>query len=322
MLTPEQRSRLLFQMLRIRMVEETIAERYSEWEMRCPVHLSIGQEAVAVGVAAALEKDDYIVSSHRAHAHYLAKGGALDAMMAEIYGRKTGCSSGKGGSMHLVDLGAGMLGSTPIVGGSMPVGVGAAFGSWLKNDKRVTALFFGEGATEEGVFWESLNFAALKKLPAIFVCENNLYSVYSPMEVRQPAERNRVALARDHGIHAASADGNNVQAVYALAEEAVRRARNGEGPSFLEFATYRWREHCGPNYDNQIGYRTDAEFQKWREKCPIQAYTRALISERVVGEQDIKDATTSFREEIDAAFAAAKAAPFPDDDELTRGVYA
>ena len=142
------------------------------------------------------------------------------------------------------------------------------------------------------------------------------------MEVRQPAERNRVALARDHGIHAASADGNNVQAVYALAEEAVRRARNGEGPSFLEFATYRWREHCGPNYDNQIGYRTDAEFQKWREKCPIQAYTRALISERVVGEQDIKDATTSFREEIDAAFAAAKAAPFPDDDELTRGVYA
>ena len=317
----ELQRRLLLQMLRIRMVEETIAERYNEWEMRCPVHLSIGQEAVAVGVAAALQKDDYIVSSHRAHAHYLAKGGNLSALIAEIYGKRSGCSAGKGGSMHLVDLGVGMLGSTPIVGGSIPIGVGAAFGAWLQNEDRIAAIFFGEGATEEGVFLESLNFAALKKLPVLFICENNLYSVYSPMQVRQPAERNRAALARDHGIHAECADGN-VQEVYGLCEKAVRRARNGEGPSFLEFATYRWREHCGPNYDNDIGYRTEAEFQKWRERCPIQTYQQALIAEGIVSEADIRSAAAAFRIEIDQAFADAQAAPFPDDGEHTSGIYA
>lgn len=303
------------------MVEETIAERYAEWEMRCPVHLSIGQEAVAVGVAAALQRDDYIVSSHRAHAHYLAKGGDLGAMIAEIYGRKTGCSSGKGGSMHLVDLSVGMLGSTPIVGGSIPVGVGTAFGAWLQNENRVTAVFFGEGATEEGVFLESVNFAALKKLPVVFVCENNLYSVYSPMQVRQPADRNRVALARDHGIHAERADGN-VQTVYQLSEKAVRRARSGEGPAYLEFDTYRWREHCGPNYDNQIGYRTEAEFQEWRKRCPIHTLKQMLLAEGIVSELEIKSAAASFRREIDKAFADAQSGAFPGDDDLTTGVYA
>lgn len=318
----ELQRKLFFQMLRIRMVEETIVTRYAEQEMRCPVHLSIGQEAVAAGVAAALQLADYVMSTHRAHAHYLAKGGSLKAMIAEIYGKRDGCSSGKGGSMHLIDLDVHMMGSTPIVGSSLPVAVGTAFGSWLKNEDRVTAVFFGEGATEEGSFSESINFAALKRLPVVFVCENNLYSVYSPMEVRQPEVRSRIAIAQAHGVVTGEGDGNNVIDVHRLAQEAVSRARRGEGPTFLEFATYRWREHCGPNFDNDIGYRTEAEFEQWRERCPIASLQKMLLSAGVLSEQDLLSAQTTFRHEIDAAFEAARASRFPDGDELMRGVYA
>jgi len=174
------------EMLRLRLVEEAIVNAYSDQEMRCPIHLCIGQEAIAVGVCAALEQSDYVMSNHRSHGHYLAKGGDLKAMMAELYGKKTGCTSGKGGSMHLVDLENGFLGAVPIVSGIIPVACGTAFASQMKNEKRVTTVFFGDAAVEEGVFCESINFALLKKLPVVFVCENNLYSVYSPMSVRQP----------------------------------------------------------------------------------------------------------------------------------------
>jgi pyruvate dehydrogenase E1 component alpha subunit len=224
--------------------------------------------------------------------------------------------------MHLVDLDAGMMGTTPIVGSSLPVAVGTAFGAWLQNENRVTAVYFGEGATEEGVFFESLNFAALKQLPVVFVCENNLYSVYSPMEVRQPETRNRVEMARANGLEAYTADGNNVIAVHRLASQAVSRARSGQGPTFLEFQTYRWREHCGPNFDNDIGYRTEAEFQEWRKQCPIESFQRTLMSEGIVSEKDIQSAHQSFRKEIDAAFKIAQSAEFPDEGELTSGVYA
>lgn len=318
----EIRRQLLWGMLRIRMVEESIAERYSEREMRCPVHLSIGQEAVAVGVCAALLPDDYLMSTHRAHAHYLAKGGSLTAMIAEIYGKLGGCSSGKGGSMHLIDLSVNMLGSTPIVGSSMPVAVGTAFGSWMKGETRVTVVFFGEATTEEGVFAECLNFASLKRLPIVFVCENNLYSVYSPMSVRQSPARDRVALAKAHGMFGATADGNDVVAVYDLAQDAVRRTRAGEGPSFIELATYRWREHCGPNYDNEIGYRTPEEFETWRARCPLERYQAALERERAVTPDDIATVTATIRQEIDAAYAAAKASPAPPLEELLTHVYA
>lgn len=321
-LTPSVRQRLLFEMLRIRLVEEAIAARYGEQEMRCPVHLSIGQEAVAVGVAAALEAEDRVMSTHRAHAHYLAKGGDLRAMLAELYGKRTGCSAGKGGSMHLVDLRVHMLGSTPIVGSSLPVAVGTAFGAWLADEPRVTVAFFGEGATEEGTFPESLDFAALKALPVVFVCENNLYSVYSPLGVRQAPDRDRLALARAHGVPAAAADGNDVEAVYARAAEAVRRARSGKGPTYLEFATYRWREHCGPHYDNQLGYRTEAEFRAWQARCPIATYQAHLLRSRVLRRADIVRAGAAMRREIEDAFAFAQASPFPTDRDLLTDVYA
>lgn len=318
----ELRAKLFYQMLRIRMVEETIAERYVEQEIRCPVHLSIGQEAVAVGAGAALERQDIVMSTHRAHAHYLAKGGDLKAMVAELYGKATGCSSGKGGSMHLVDLSVNMLGSTPIVGSSLPVAVGTAFGVWLRGEGRVTVVFFGEGCTEEGVFFESLNFAALKKLPVVFVCENNLYSVYSPMSVRQSLARDRVMLAKAHGMEGVRGDGNDVEAVFHLASEAVERARRGQGPTFVELDTYRWREHCGPNYDNHLGYRTEDEFLEWRKRCPVENYRAYLVREGRLTEDDLEKATAAIRQEVNAAFDFAKASPWPAEKTLMGDLYA
>lgn len=285
---------LLKQLLRIRMVEEAIAERYSEQTMRCPVHLSIGQEAIAVGVCSRLTPEDYVISNHRAHAHYLAKGGDLQKMIAELFGKKTGCSKGRGGSMHLIDLAVGFLGSTPIVGGSIPIGVGAAFGSRLKGEERLVVIFIGEGATEEGVFVESLNFAALKQLSVLFVCENNLYSVYSPLSVRQPPQRSIIDLVRAHGIFAQKGDGNDLNEVISLTEEAIKNIKNGAGPAFLEFATYRFREHCGPNHDP---YQPPEEVAYWKERDPL------------VGVTSDKE---EIAQEILEAFEAAARSPFPE----------
>lgn len=315
------RQRLLHNLLRIRLVEEAIAERYPEQEMRCPVHLSTGQEAIAVGVCAALDDQDFVMSTHRAHAHYLARGGDLKKMMAEIYGKETGCSSGRGGSMHLVDLEVNFVGSTPILGNSLPIAVGVAFGSWLKEEQSVTVVFFGEGATEEGVFQESINFASLKELPIVFICENNLYSVYSPLSVRQPSKRNRVLIAQAHGMEGFRGDGNDVETVYHLSKQAIGRARKGQGPTFLEFDTYRWREHCGPNYDNDLGYRTEAEFIEWRERCPVANYQASLIREGAISERELEEMIKHFHREIDEALIHAKTSPFPKEDQLMANVY-
>jgi len=309
---------LFTEMVRIRMIEEAIAERYPQQEMRCPVHLSIGQEAVAVGVCRAARSSDYLISNHRAHAHYLAKGGSLPAMLAEIYGKSTGCSLGRGGSMHLVDLSARMLGSTPIVGGSIPVAVGIAFASLLKQEDAITLLFFGEGATEEGVFAESLNFAALKNLPILFICENNFYSVYSPVHVRQSEKRDRVGIARAHGLWTRSGYGNDVEEVFGIAQEALLSIKSGAGPAFIEFETYRHREHCGPNYDNHIGYRTEEEFLAWEAKCPI-----ALQKNRLqVSEEMLETIRFCVEQEIEAAFNFAQTSPFPTFDPESENPYA
>jgi pyruvate dehydrogenase E1 component alpha subunit len=301
------------EMLRIRLIEEAIAGRYHEQKMRCPVHLSIGQEAVAVGVCKATLPTDYLISGHRAHAHYLAKGGSLKAMIAEIYGKSTGCCRGRGGSMHLVDLSVGIYGSTPIVGGSIPVGVGLAFATMLRQEKNITLIFFGEGSTEEGVFSESLNFAALKNLPVLFVCENNFYSVYSPLHVRQSDRRDRAAIARAHGITAKTGNGNDVEEVRRLAEEAVTSIREGNGPVFLEFDTYRHREHCGPNFDNDIGYRTEEEFLFWERKCPLKLQAQKISSD-FSSTNDLESLSLPILSEIEEAFAFAEESPFPEFD--------
>jgi pyruvate dehydrogenase E1 component alpha subunit len=310
------------EMLRIRMVEEKIGELYPEQKMRCPVHLCIGQEAVAVGVCANLSCEDYVMSGHRAHGHYLAKGGDLSAMMAELYGKASGCSRGIGGSMHLVDLAAGFLGSAPIVAATIPIAVGAAFGTVMRGESWVTVVFFGEAATEEGVFHESLNFAALKQLPVVFVCENNLYSVYSPLSVRQPANRDIMRLTAGHAVESHRGDGNDVGEVCRLARRAVQKARDGEGPSFLEFQTYRWREHCGPNYDNDLGYRTEIEFLEWKARCPIARLKEQLFSNGLLTQEEHCRMVSSLNAEIDKAVRFAEESPVPDEELLAACVFA
>lgn len=317
----EQAIRYYREMLRIRRVEEKIVSLYPEQEIRCPVHLCIGQEAVPVGVCAALDTEDYVMSNHRSHGHYLAKGGNLRAMMAELYGKATGCTQGKGGSMHLMDLSVGFLGAAPIVASTIPLAVGAAMGSLMKGENRVAVAFFGEAATEEGVFHESANFARLKKLPVVFVCENNFYSVYSPMAVRQPSQREVFEIAKGHGIVSFQGDGNNVEEVYSLASEAIQRARKGEGPTFLEFKTYRWLEHCGPLDDTHLGYRTEQEVNAWKKRCPIRQLEQKLKKHGVLTEDRIRTMKAEIDFEIDEAVTFAKQSPFPGKELLLEHIY-
>lgn len=310
------------EMLRIRLVEEHIVTLYGEQEMRCPVHLCIGQEAVPAGVCANLRPTDPCLSGHRSHGHFLAKGGDLKAMIAEIYGKADGCANGKGGSMHLIDLDAGFIGATPIVGSTIPIAMGAAFEAWRKDSDQVAVAFFGDAATETGVFHETLNYASTLRLPLVLVCENNLYSVYSPLDVRQPDNRTIAEIGRAHGMAAAAGDGNDVLEVHALAGEAVARARSGGGPTLLEFQTYRWREHCGPMYDNDIGYRTPEEFESWRVLCPVERMKRRLVDAFGVAPDELDGMADTIQTEIEAAFAHAKQSPFPDPGDMALGVYA
>lgn len=314
--------KLYKEMLRIRIVENSIADHYGEQEMRCPVHLSIGQEAAEAGACAALEQRDYVLSGHRSHGHYLAKGGNLKAMMAEIYGKATGCAGGKGGSMHLVDLDAGFMGAAPIVGSTIPIAAGVAFAAQMRNEDRVVMVFLGDGATETGVFYETVNLAALKNLPIVFLVENNFYSVYSPLNVRQRGENRIIDIARAHGMESHQADGNDLDAVYKLASLAVAKARSGGGPSLLELITYRWREHCGPGYDNDIGYRTEAEFLSWKERDPVAAYERKLIARGFATQQELDGVTNELKQEAEEAIAYAKQSPWPSLDTLASQVYA
>ena len=314
--------KLYYQVLRIRLVEETIVELYPEQQMRCPVHLCIGQEAVAAAVGVALEKKDMVMSGHRAHGHYLAKGGNLNAMMAEIYGKAAGCCQGRGGSMHLIDLKANFLGSTPIVAGTIPVAVGVAWAEQLTKTKAVTVMFLGEGATEEGVWHESMNFAALHRLPILFVCENNLYSVYTPLKDRQP-KRSVARLAAGYGMTTMEGDGNDAWQVYQKVKKALVQARSGKGPVFLEFSTYRWREHCGPNYDNTIGYRTEVEFKRWQKKDPLPRLEALLLRKKVVDSKYLLTTRRRIEKEIEAAVQFAQSSPFPSADHIELpGIYA
>jgi len=299
------KNKLFESMLRIRLVEESIANKYSEQKMRCPTHLSIGQEAIAVGVCANLTSQDQVLSTHRAHAHYLAKGGCLNSMMAEIYGKASGCSKGMGGSMHLIDTSVGFMGSTAIVANTIPVAVGLALEKKLTRKKSIACVFFGDGATEEGAFYESVNFAIIHSLPILFICENNLYSVYSGLEVRQPVDRKIYKMVRAMGISAQHGNGNDVEEVARKVKHAKTMILKSGGPQFLEFDTYRWREHCGPNFDNNIGYREESEFLKWKKKDPLKNF----YSENSQKYIDRKIDTIS--QEIDDAHQFADDSKFP-----------
>ncbi len=312
---------LYYRVLRIRRVEEEIAKRYSEQQMRCPVHLSIGQEAAAVGVATSMMADDLMVSTHRAHAHYLAKGGRLTGLICELYGKADGCARGQGGSMHLVDWSAGFAASTSIVGGTIPVGVGLAFASFLKGEKQVTAVCIGDAALEEGVFHESANFASLHKLPVLFVCENNMYSCYTHLQDRQP-NRPLTDIARAHGLRHLTLDGNDCTAIVAETRPLVESIRRGEGPAFLELKTYRHLEHCGPNNDDHLKYRGAEETQSWRARDPLTILQQQMEADGQWSQGFSSECEDKVAREVAAAFEHAINAPFPDRKELGAYIYA
>jgi TPP-dependent pyruvate/acetoin dehydrogenase alpha subunit len=300
---------------RIRRVEEEVAQVYPTDKIKSPVHLSIGQEAVVVGVCGALRLTDIVFGTYRGHALYLAKGGDLKRMIAELYGRVTGCAKGKGGSMHLIDVTAGVMGTSAVVGTTIPHAVGYAYAMHLLHKDTVVASFFGEGAVDEGVFHESMNFAALKKLPIIFICENNSYAIHSHQMARQ-ASSNIAERARAYTIPAERIEDNDALRIYDVVKRAVDEIRVGKsGPRFFECLTYRWKEHVGPNDDYDKGYRSLAEAEPWFAKDQVK---------RVAGLLDPAVRSRIEREveaEIKEAFEFAERSPFPPDEELWTDVF-
>jgi TPP-dependent pyruvate/acetoin dehydrogenase alpha subunit len=299
----------------IRRVEEEIARIYPTDKIKSPVHLSIGQEYISVGGCEALNPDDIVFGTYRGHALYLAKGGDLRSMIAELYGKKTGCTKGKGGSMHLICKEKGVMGTSAIVGSTIPVSVGYALGQKYKNSDVVTVSFFGDGAVDEGAFHESMNFAALKKLPIIFICENNFYAIHSHHLTRHHSD-NICERVRSYGIPTERIDENDIFSIYEFAKSYGESIRKKEiGPVFLECLTYRWREHVGPGEDFDFGYRSREEASYWIENDPIKKL-KHLLAENIS-----KSIESDIEKEIEDAFRFAEESPFPDGNEVYEDLF-
>lgn len=306
-------------MLRIRVFEERVAELVEAGEIKTPCHLYIGQEAIAVGVCAALEPRDSVWGGHRSHGHYLAKGGDLPTLMAEMYGKVTGCSRGRGGSMHLIAPSVGIFGTVPLVAATVPLAVGAGLASKLRGDHLVSVPFFGDGAVEEGHVHESLNLAAVYRLPVVFVCENNLYASHMHLLERR-AQDNIFKIAEAHGLPGAVLDGNDLTTVHHAAIEAVARARAGGGPSLLECRTFRWRGHVGAAWDMDVGVKRRDELKDWLPKDPI-ARTRATLVRLGTSEEELDRIGRDVRAEVDDAVEFARRSPYPAAAEMHAHVF-
>lgn len=306
-------------MLRIRRFEEQIWEVYTSGLMHGLAHLYIGEEAVAVGVCAALRDDDFITSTHRGHGHCVAKGGDLEAMMAEVMGRVTGHCRGKGGSMHIADMSVGILGANGIVGGGFGIATGAGLSAKQRGTDQVAVCFFGDGASNQGIFFEVMNFAAIWKLPVIYICENNHYGEYTPTE-NVTAGASIADRALPFGIPSATVDGSDALAVYGATAEAVTRARRGEGATLIECDTYRYRgHHVG---DPGEGYRSKEEIEAWMAKDPIERLRKKLVADDLASEAELDAEVREVEREMENALEAAKAAPYPDVAEVNQHVYA
>ncbi len=318
-MTPElDLARLYRTSLRIRLIESRIAELYPQGKMRCPVHLSIGQEIPSAIIEQVRKFGDQAISTHRAHAHYLAMGGDLQRMLAEIYGKSTGCSKGRGGSMHLIDIEKGFIGSSAIVGNSIPIGVGAAYAKMLNKETGVVFIFLGDGAAEEGAFYESANFAAIHKLPVVFILENNLYSVYTGLELRQPQDRSLFELAEAIGLKSKRAEDSDFKGAFTKLEKLTTITRDGLGPSFFEISTYRKLEHCGPNDDDSLGYRPIEERKKLKDVDLL----NVLRDQARISNSTFEQIISEFGQEIDSAINFAETSPFPNYAEMSEDVYA
>ena len=312
--------RMLKQMIEIRAFEEKMQDMYARGEAVGIIHLSNGQEAVAVGTCANLKKDDYIVSNHRGHHHCIAKGGDVRLMMAELFGRKTGYCKGKGGSMHLTGLEFGHLGSIGIVGSGIPVAVGAALSAKRRRSDQVAVGFFGDGASDTGSFHEGLNFASLQRLPAIFVCENNFYAV-STHQKRHQAITDIADRACAYGMPGVVLDGNDVVAVYEAVREATSRARAGQGPTLLECKTYRTRGHHEGDPSRGTTYRTKEEIAEWMEKDPIKRLADKLLEDRLITEPAVAEMKGEAESLMEEAASFAKGSPYPDPEDILKDLY-
>lgn len=308
----KQKVRLYYVMLRIRLIEQAIAIEYPKGEMRCPVHLSVGQELLPSLVSLVVTDKDLAVSTHRSHAHYLAKGGSLEKFIAELFGKTTGCSKGRGGSMHLIDLDVHFMGSTAIVGNSIPVGVGLGYGSKLKGDKTVVLIYLGDGAVEEGAFYESINFAAVRKIPAVFLCENNNFSVYSHIAERQPVDRRIHSMVAGLGIASEYLDSSDPDKSLIQLQDIIELTRLNQTPTFVEMDTFRFLEHCGPAEDDHLDYRDSRYIEDAKSKDPLMMIEKELMSEFPEWGKTSSRIRREIEAEIQNAFDFARNSPYPD----------
>jgi pyruvate dehydrogenase E1 component alpha subunit len=310
----------LARMILIRAAEERIGDMVGKGLIRCPCHLAIGQEAPAVGVATHLRPSDRVFGAHRSHGHFLALGGSLHRLMAEVQGKDTGASRGMGGSMHLIDPAHGLLGTVPIVAATIPIAVGAGLAAKMDGRGDLAVSFFGDGATEEGGFHEAMNLASVQRLPVLFVCENNLFSSHLHIGLRQP--RNSICrYAEAHRVPWTRVDGNDVVAVVAAAGAAVAAIRAGGGPHFLELVTYRWRGHVGPREDEDVGVKRKDDLARWKLRDPIRRLAEALVTAGELDQRELAREWKRARGEVDTAWDQATRDPFPPAEALRDRVY-
>jgi TPP-dependent pyruvate/acetoin dehydrogenase alpha subunit len=319
--SPDVLLRMHHDLLQIRCTEETIARRYALQEMRTPIHLGVGQEAIAVGISHALKPGDVAYSHHRSHNHYLAMGGSVRKLAAELHGRATGCSGGKGGSVHLTARSNGFIASSAILGETVACAVGSALAFKMDRAPNIAVTFFGDATCEEGILYESMNFAATKKLPVLFVCENNLYSTESPLSVRQPEGTELTRRAEAFNLKSYKGDGNDVVEVHRIASNAIAQVRSGQ-PVFLELLTYRWREHVGPQYDHELGrtYRTREELETWQQRCPIKSSAHRLQELGFSTKSELAALEEQIKSEVDALFESVRQDPWPEISALMTNV--
>jgi len=316
---PREKLLLMYErMVKIREFEDRVRVLFAEGEVPGSVHLYLGEEAVAVGACTPLNDDDYITSTHRGHGHIIAKGGALDRMMAELYGRETGYNKGKGGSMHIAYPKLGILGANGIVSGGIPIATGAAMSSKVRKSGQVTVCFFGDGASNEGTFHESLNIASAYSLPVVYVCENNLYAV-STRQSRVRKVEDIADRSTGYGMPGVVVDGNDVIAVYEACKEAVDRARSGAGPTLIECKTYRWRAHFEGEVDT---YRPPEEVEAWIKREPIAPYEKLLLNQGVATEGELQVIKDAIIKELAEAVEFARKSPYPAPETALEDVWA
>jgi pyruvate dehydrogenase E1 component alpha subunit len=317
-LSREKLMKMYQDMFKIRLFEENAIKLFNEGLVRGPMHMYLGEEAVGAGACAALNQDDYITSTHRGHGHCIAKGGDIKKMVAELLGKATGYSHGKGGSMHIADLDIGILGANGIVGGGLGIATGAGLSAIMRESSQVTICFFGDGASNQGIFHESLNMAAIWKLPVIYICENNKYGLTGPAE-EMVAVENIAERAKSYNIPGKVVDGNDVLAVYEEVEKAVERARKGEGPTLIEAKTYRWEGHF---VGDPCVYRDKEEVEEWKKKCPIKKMEEYLLKEKVITEKELSTIKKRLEKEMADAVSFAKESPEPELEVLYEDVFA